>query len=121
MIDEGWFSHYGNLDFDRARFPHSHSHASPRMEKWKTTSRFSTFPRGPRDDSYRFIFSGNQKPNTQIGRFAASLILSQDHLALEMLAIPKNTLPRRAPTRYNKLSPGRGSLAGFEVTLYGRF
>jgi alpha-glucosidase len=21
MIDEGWFSHYGNLDFDRARFP----------------------------------------------------------------------------------------------------
>ena len=21
MIDEGWFSHYGHLDFDRARFP----------------------------------------------------------------------------------------------------
>ncbi len=21
MIDEGWFSHYGNLDFDRSRFP----------------------------------------------------------------------------------------------------
>jgi hypothetical protein len=28
------------------------SPASPRMEKWKTTSRFSTFPRGSRDDSY---------------------------------------------------------------------
>jgi hypothetical protein len=26
--------------------------ASPRMEKRKTTIRFSTFPRGSRDDSY---------------------------------------------------------------------
>src|ERR1022692_5341899 len=28
-----------------ARFPHSHSLASPRMEKWKTKIRFPTFPR----------------------------------------------------------------------------
>jgi hypothetical protein len=36
-------------------------------------------------------------------------------------AIIKNLLPCGSPTRYNKLSPGRGPLAGFEVTLYGRF
>jgi hypothetical protein len=32
--------------------PGSHSQASPRMEKSKTTTMFSTFPHGSRDDSY---------------------------------------------------------------------
>jgi len=33
-----------------ARFPHSHSLASPRMGKWETKIRFPTFPRGARND-----------------------------------------------------------------------
>jgi hypothetical protein len=49
-----------------ARFPHSHSPASPRMEKWKTTIRFSTFPRGSRDDSYGLFCFGTKHQATRL-------------------------------------------------------
>jgi hypothetical protein len=55
------------------------------MEKWKTTTRFSTFPRGSRDDSYGLCFL---EPNTKARRSAASrplLFTSRDHVVLEML------------------------------------
>ena len=52
----------GNLA-KSARFPHSHSLASPRMEKWKTKVRFPTFPRGARNDSYGL--SGSRTKNQE--------------------------------------------------------
>ena len=53
------------------------------MEKWKTTIRFSTFPRGSRDDSYGFFF---QEPTTKPGdRPLRGLLISfQDHVVVEM-------------------------------------
>jgi hypothetical protein len=79
------------------------------------------FPTRAARRQLRFICSGNQKPNTPIGRFAASLISSQDHVVLEMLAIQKT--PCRDGHRRGTTSSVlvAGSLAGFEVTLYGRF
>src|SRR6266567_1121260 len=74
----------GNLA-NTARFPHSHSLASPRMEKWKTTSRFPTFPRG--GSRPRPMFASNRTKNRrkEVGRCAASFILTfQDHSVLEM-------------------------------------
>jgi len=35
-----------------ARLPHSHSSGEPRMEKWKTKTKFPTFPRAARDYNY---------------------------------------------------------------------
>ena len=105
-----------------ARFPHSHSPASPRMEKCKTTIRFSTFPRGSRDDSYGLSVLGTKRQKQRTSARSAGLCsLLRITLYWKCDSNSKKLLPRWSPTRYNKLSPGRGPLAGFEVTLYGRF
>ena len=99
----------------------AHSLASPRMEKRKTTIRFSTFPRGARDDSYGLSFQNPKNQSKEIGPLRGLLSLLRITLYWKCDSNSKKLLPRWSPTRYNKLSPGRGPLAGFEVTLYGRF
>ena len=57
------------------------------MGKWKTKTRFPTFPRGTRDHDYEFL-PQNQKPKQQKGNrpLRGLFILTlQDHLVLETL------------------------------------
>jgi hypothetical protein len=61
----------GNLA-NSARFPHSHSLASPRMEKWKTKIRFPTFPLGARNDGSCFGIFRTYIQERKSARSAAS-------------------------------------------------
>ena len=73
----GGFPHFppslGNLA-TAARFPHFHRPSLRRMEKWKTQTRFPTFPRGASDDDDG---SGLQTKNRRkdVGRCAAFSLL----------------------------------------------
>ena len=90
------------------------------MEKWKTTIRFSTFPRRSRDDSYGLSVLGTKRQSNTDRPLRGLLSLLRITFDWKCDSNSKKLLPRWSPTRYNKLSPGRGPLAGFEVTLYGR-
>ena len=93
----------------------------PGWKSWKTTSRFSTFPRGSRDDSYGLSVLWTKRQSNTDRPLRGLLSLLRITLYWKCDSNSKKLLPRWSPTRYNKLSPGRGPLAGFEGTLYGRF
>jgi hypothetical protein len=64
------------------------------MEKWKTTNRFSTFPRGSRDDSYGLSVL-RIKTKKQDRPLRGPPIPFQDHVVLEM---PRHTKKHLAAT-----------------------
>src|SRR5579862_403701 len=67
----------GNLA-TAARFPHFHRPSLRRMEKWKTKTRFPTFPRGASDDDDGCCLQP-QIRRKEVGRYAASSLLFCAH------------------------------------------
>jgi hypothetical protein len=101
----------------------SHIPTATRRPGWKSGKPPTGFPlshAGRATTATVYLYS-ESKPRNKIGLFAASLITLSQSPCIGNACHIKKHLARRVPTRYNKLSPGRGSLAGFEVTLYGRF
>jgi hypothetical protein len=101
----------------------SHIPTARRRPGWKSGKPQPGFPlsHAGRATTATVHYAQNQKPK-QRDRPLRGL---PSHLRITLYwkchSKSKNLLPRASPTRYNKLSPGRGPLAGFEVTLYGRF
>jgi hypothetical protein len=100
----------------------SHIPTARRRPGWKSGKPQAGFPLSHAGRATTATVYSLSEPNTKrSARFAASSLPLRITLYWKCDSKSKNLLPRRLPTRYNKLSPGRGPLAGFEVTLYGRF
>jgi hypothetical protein len=102
----------------------SHIPTAPRRPGWKSGKPKAGFPlshAGRATTATVYLFSEPKDKATQIGRSAASSHFLGSPCIGNAIPPQEKLLPRWSPTRYNKLSPGRGPLAGFEVTLYGRF
>ena len=97
----------------------SHIPTARRRPGWKSGKPQAGFPlshAGRATTATAYLFSEPKDKATQIGRSAGLLSLLRITLYWKRDSNSKKLLPRWSPTRYNKLSPGRGPLAGFEVT-----